>query len=199
MVIFAREPKKGKVKTRLASRLSQTECLRLYKRFLRDTVSLARNINCSRRIIAFDSDEQNPSFLKKIASDFGFYRQKGRYLGERMLDVFNALAATDMKIVIIGSDSPGLPGSYISRAFDELNKKDIVLGPAYDGGYYLIGLKKPCRAIFAGVKWGASSVFAQTLKKAKELKMKIAVLGSWYDIDTPQDLKYLQKGFSHEI
>lgn len=199
LIIFAKEPKKGKVKTRLAGHLSETECLRLYKRFLRNTVFLARNIKCCRRIIAYDADNQNPSFLKKIASDFGFYRQQGKNLGERMLDAFKTFAITNTKTVIIGSDSPGLPRSYINRAFNELNKKDLVLGPAYDGGYYLIGLKKPQRAIFKGIKWGLSSVFAKTLKNAKKLKKKIAVLDFWHDIDIPQDLKYLKKGFCHEI
>src|SRR3989338_7787309 len=104
LIIFAREPKKGKVKTRLAGYLSETECLKLYKRFLRNAVLLARNIKCCRRIIAYDSDNQNPSFLKKIASDFGFYRQKGENLGERMFDTFKTFAITNTKTVIIGSD-----------------------------------------------------------------------------------------------
>ncbi len=199
LIIFAREPKKGNVKTRLSRHLSEMECLKLYKRFLKNAVLLARKIKHCRRIIAYDSDNQNPSFLKKIAPDFGFYKQKGENLGEKMFDAFKAFAITNTKTIIIGSDSPGLPETYINRAFDELNGKDLVLGPAYDGGYYLIGLKKPDWGIFEGIKWGYSSVFDKTLKNAKKLKKKIAVLDFWYDIDRPEDLKYLKRRFCHEI
>lgn len=199
LIIFAKEPEKGRVKTRLAGHLSQVERLKLYKQFLKNTLSLVRDIKHCRRIIAYDSDGKTPSFLKKIAPDFEFYRQKGKNLGERIFDAFKAFSAANTETVIIGSDSPGLPGGYINRAFKELNKKDLVLGPAYDGGYYLIGLKKPYRGVFEGIEWSLSSVFDKTLKKAKKLKLKIAVLDFWYDIDTPQDLQYLKKRFCHEV
>lgn len=192
LIVFAKEPMKGKVKTRLSPYLSQTECLKLYKQLLANTLLLARNIKCGKRIIAYDSGDQNPSFLKKMASDFEFYRQKGRDIGERMFDAFKTYASIDAKVVIIGSDSPDLPESYINRAFNELNENDLVLGPAYDGGYYLIGLKKPYRSVFNGIKWSSGSVFDRTLKNAKQSNLKTAILDFWHDIDRREDLIYLR-------
>lgn len=193
LIIFAKEPEIGKVKTRLSSELPQAQCLRLYRKFLRYTIELARNINCSDRIIAYDAYNKEPNYLKKIASDFQFYRQKGNNLGERMFNAFMAVASDNVKIIIMGSDSPGLPKSCINKAFSELSRNDLALGPTYDGGYYLIGMKKPCREIFKGIKWSSSTVFENTLKKAKRLGKKVVVLGPWYDIDRPEDLKYLRK------
>jgi len=109
-----------------------------------------------------------------------------------MKDVFHYFLNNSQKVVIMGSDSPGLPESNILRAFIELDEKDLVLGPTYDGGYYLIGLKKFCPEIFENVQWSTGSVFETTLLKAKELNKKCAVLDHWHDIDRPEDLKYLQ-------
>ncbi|MCK5655242.1 MAG: TIGR04282 family arsenosugar biosynthesis glycosyltransferase [Candidatus Aureabacteria bacterium] len=199
LIIFAKEPVRGKVKTRLAPHLSQTKCLALYKELLEATVALARGVKCGKKIIAYDFCGRNPSFLKKIASDFEFYKQNGKDLGARMFDAFETFVTNNTKAVIIGSDSPDLPRSYISRAFEMLSKNDLVLGPAYDGGYYLIGLKEPCKKIFEGIKWSSGSVFERTLEKAKKLKKKAAVLNSWHDIDTPEDLKYFKGRHNHEI
>lgn len=192
LIIFAKEPKKGAVKTRLLEAFSEEKCLLLYKEFLRNTVDLARNIKCSQRIIAYDSGNQMPLFLKKIAGEFEFYQQEGSDLGEKMFNAFKSFSAKNIKTVIIGSDSPYLPRVYLNKAFDELDKNDLVLGPAYDGGYYLIGLKRPCKKIFQNIKWSSRGVFKATLKKAKRLKKRAAVLDFWYDIDTPEDLKYLK-------
>lgn len=199
LIVFAKEPKEGRVKTRLASHLSQQECLMLYKELLKNTVGLARKVKYSRRIMAYDSNNHSVPFLKKIASDFEFYKQKGKNLGARMFDAFKTFITNGANVVIIGSDSPNLPGSYIDRAFDELSKNDIVLGPAYDGGYYLIGLRKPCKEIFEDIKWSSSSVFEKTLEKAVNLKKKVAVLDFWYDVDTPEDLRYLRMRSNYEI
>jgi len=194
LIVFAKEPQKGKVKTRLSRHLSQEGCLKLYKELLADTLGRARKIKCSHKVLAYDSASKKPVYLKKIAADFQFYKQEGGDLGERMFNAFKAYAAPGACVVIIGSDSPNLPLTYINRAFLELSKRDLVLGPAYDGGYYLIGLKEPCRKIFKGVKWSCCSVFKETLKRIRELKKTTAILPPWYDIDTPQDLKYFKPG-----
>lgn len=202
LIVFAREPQKGKVKTRLSGYLSEIGCLKLYKKLLADTLGRARKVKCGQRVLAYDSGNKKPVYLKRVAPDFEFYKQKGRDLGERMFNaikVYSALARTTIGrsrlgayVVIIGSDSPDLPLSYINRAFTELRKNDLVLGPAYDGGYYLIGLKEPCSKIFKGVKWSSKAVFGKTLKNAKALRKKVAILPHWHDIDTPRDLKYFK-------
>jgi rSAM/selenodomain-associated transferase 1 len=193
LIIFVKEPIRGNVKTRLGSHLSQLECVRLYKNFLKYAIDLARGIKCSDKIIAYDSCGKRPDYLRKIAPDFKFYMQKGRDLGERMSNAFIDFTSDNTKTVLIGSDSPGLPKNYINKAFSELASNDLVLGPTYDGGYYLIGMKDNCEEIFRGIKWSSSAVFEETLKKAKKMKKKTAVLNTWYDIDTTEDLKYLEK------
>lgn len=194
LIVFAKEAQRGAVKTRLRSYLSEEQCVNLYKSFLKDTVDIARKINCETRIMAYESNGKSPEFLKKISNDFKFYKQKGKNLGQRLYNAFKFAAKSgSSKTVIIGSDSPDLPKSYINKAFNKLNNSDLVLGPAYDGGYYLIGLREPCKEIFENIKWSSSSVFKQTLEKAKKARKKVAVLGLWHDIDTPQDLKYLKK------
>lgn len=193
LIVFAKEPQKGKVKTRLLGHLSEVGCLKLYKELLVNTLGRVRKVKCSRKVLAYDSGNKKPVYLKKVASGFEFYKQEGADLGERMFDVFKTYtAAPSAGVVIIGSDSPCLPLAYINKAFAELSKKDLVLGPAYDGGYYLIGLKEPCRNLFKGVKWSRGSVFTQTLQRARRLSKSTAILRPWYDIDTPQDLKYLK-------
>ncbi|MCF7907452.1 MAG: TIGR04282 family arsenosugar biosynthesis glycosyltransferase [Candidatus Omnitrophica bacterium] len=193
LIVFAKEPQEGRVKTRLLDCLSARECLKLYKKLLKNTVSLARKVKCSGRIMAYDSYNQRAPFLERIASDFTFYKQAGRGLGARMFDVFKAILKSNTKAVIIGSDSPNLPINYIDRAFEKLSKNDLVLGPADDGGYYLIGLKQPCKKLFENIKWSSGTVFDRTVKKAKKLKKKTTVLDYWYDIDEPKDLKYIRK------
>ena len=199
LIIFAKEPKKGKVKTRLSGHLSQQGSLALYKELLKNTVELARQVKCSKRIVAYDSNGNSAPFLKKLASDFEFYKQNGEDLGVRMFNAFKTFLKNNTKALIIGSDSPNLPKSYINRAFDKLDKHDVVLGPAFDGCYYLIGFKIPCKEIFKNIKWSSNSVFERTLAKAKRLKKKVAILGFWHDIDRPEDLKYLQRSFHYEI
>ncbi|NQU94655.1 MAG: glycosyltransferase [Candidatus Omnitrophica bacterium] len=189
LVIFAKEPKKHDIKTRLSSFLSDTDRVDLYKAFLKDTVNLAKSVKCDRRIMAYDSRSKNPGSLKKIAPRFKFYRQKGKDLGRRMHNAFrNASKDEDSKTLIIGSDAPNLPSDLVKKAFRKLEKNDLVLGPSRDGGYYLIGLKKPCGALFSNIKWSSQEVLGDTLKKAKRLKKKVALLDKWYDVDTPLEL-----------
>lgn len=194
LIIFAKEPKKDNVKTRLSSCLSETQRLRLYKAFLKDTVSVAKDIQCEQKILAYDSESENPKYLKKITSSFIFYKQEGKNLGEKMHRAFQFAARNKAsKIVIIGSDSPTLPIGYIKDAFCRLSKNDVVLGPSYDGGYYLIGLKKPCQGLFRDIKWGSDEVLEKTLKKVNVLNKKTVLMNKWYDVDRLEDLNYLKR------
>jgi len=192
LIIFAKEPQRGRVKTRLEGYLTKSGCVSLYKAFLKDTIELARKIKGKQKIIAFDPDSGRPEYLKKNAPGFSLLRQKGRGLGRRMHNVFKTAKQQGAKnTVIIGSDSPNLPAGVIKRAFLELRHNDLVIGPSSDGGYYLIGLRGPCPEIFSGIKWSSHKVFDHTLKKAKRLKKKVALLESWYDVDTPESLERL--------
>ncbi|MBI5182548.1 MAG: TIGR04282 family arsenosugar biosynthesis glycosyltransferase [Nitrospirae bacterium] len=195
LIIFAKTPVKGRVKTRLQKNLSQAEALKLYKGFLFETVNLADKVKNCKKIIACYPDERHPYF-KKIAKRFGFHliKQHGRDLGDRMK---NALAEFldkgFKKAVIIGCDSPTLPKEYIESAFRGLDKKRIIIGPSCDGGYYLIGVRDMAPPIFNDIEWGTRDVLKETLKRIpKKMLPSFHLLPFWYDIDTADDLEFLK-------
>lgn len=194
LVIFAKEPKENMVKTRLKGCLSSLQRMELYKAFLKDTLEIAKRVDCELRVIAYLSDKKAPQYLKQIAPGFSFYKQRGKDLGIRM---HNALKSTIAKgascTVIIGSDAPTLPLKYLNNSFKRLDNADIVLGPSRDGGYYLIGLKEPCLDLFKGIRWSAKTVFLDTLRKIKKLKKTLSLLPYWYDVDEPSALERLKQ------
>lgn len=192
--VFAREPQAGMVKTRLRGALSDESRLGLYKAFLKDTLELTKSLKGITRILAFDAGCSRPEYLENIGKGFIFYKQKGKDLGERMLDAFrHARKIGGTKILIVGTDSPNLPKRYIGHAFRLLEGNDVVLGPSADGGYYLIGLKRPSAAIFRGIKWGGGGVLGKTVSNARGLGKKTALLPEWYDVDCALGLTRLQK------
>ena len=192
LIVFAKEPVLGTVKTRLRGCFSDEDLGRLYKAFVKDTLAVASNIRRSRKVLAFSS-QQAPQFLKSVNSGFEMVEQRGRSLGDRMHNAFiYAHESKSKKIVIIGTDSPTLPPSMIEKAFKELSRKDVVLGPSVDGGYYLIGMKVPCAAIFQGVRWSSASALKKTLNNAKVLGKTTALLDEWYDVDDRDGLQRLK-------
>jgi len=194
LIIFAREPKKGQVKSRLAQSVSQEKALDLYKAFLKDTLNLAKKVKSDQKILAYAS-KNSCSYLKKVGAGFCFHRQKGETLGARMLEAvaFSQKKFLACQTVIIGTDSPHLPVSFIRRSFMALRKVDLVLGPCEDGGFYLIGMRKIEPQIFKGVVWSSSSVLKRTLLNAKRLGLKAELLESFFDIDTQDDLTKLKE------
>jgi uncharacterized protein len=96
------------------------------------------------------------------------------------------------RTVIIGTDSPTLPLSYIQKAFDVLKEIPVTIGPTFDGGYYLIGLSEQNDKIFDDIEWSTSSVFSQTLARIKATNKRLYVLPPWYDVDTPDSLEFLR-------
>lgn len=199
LIVFAKEPEVGKVKTRLQGYLSKDMCVKLYQAFLKDTLELVRAIKCFDKVLAYESSIAEPRYLKTIAKDFLFYRQKGRNLGEKMHDAFKFAKRINCdKTVIIGSDIPNLPLSYVEEAYRRLDRSDIVVGPSYDGGYYLIGVKKLCVGIFRDVKWSSETVLEKTIKNSQKLNKKIAILHKWYDVDDSAGLLRLKSDLKKE-
>lgn len=192
LIIFAKEPQEGKVKTRLEGYLSRNRCLELYTAFLNDTLAVANKIKSDAKFIAYTSLNKTPDYLRRNSRRFKLFRQRGRDLGEKMHNAsMHVFAGKPAKIVIIGSDSPDLPAEYVEGAFCKLDRCDLVIGPSKDAGYYLIALKKPCLELFRGIEWSTSRVLSDTLTNARRLKKKTALLPKWYDIDTPGDLLLL--------
>ena len=193
LIIFAKEPQKGLVKTRLRSLLSAKECSDLYKAFFQDTVAVAKRVICDERVIAYESFGKPPLFLRKIAPRFKFYEQKGSDLGERLHNAFSDLnGSCKWKTVIMGSDIPSIHETLINDVFAYLETYDAVFGPSGDGGYYLAGLNKPCGGLFKDIKWSSAVVMRQTLKKCMQLKLKTRLIETHDDVDSPKALAQLK-------
>ncbi len=194
LIIFAKTPVKGRVKTRLQKNLSQTNVLKLYKEFLLQTVCLTEKVKDCKKIIACYPDKNHPYF-KTLAKRFGFHliRQNGRGLGERMKNaITDFLNNGYKKVLIIGCDSPTLPKEYIEAAFKILDKKRLVIGPSCDGGYYLIGVRGAAPPVFNNIKWGTKDVLKETLRRIpKKMLLSFHLLPFWYDVDTSDDLEFL--------
>jgi glycosyltransferase A (GT-A) superfamily protein (DUF2064 family) len=125
----------------------------------------------------------------------------GADLGERLDNVLtHCLRNGYRQAVVTDSDSPTLPVAYLKQAFGELDDPtvDVVLGPCDDGGYYLIGLKAPCSALFRGIAMSTSTVAADTLRRAEEQGLRVACLPRWYDVDTYEDLARLIEALSSQ-
>ncbi len=192
LVMMARRPEVGRVKTRLCPPLTPEQAVMLYTAFLHDLVELLRRIPAVHPLIAYTPDTAGDYFAA-LAPDIARRPQRGIDLSARLAtittDLFDEGAPA---IVIIGSDSPTLPGAYIEEAFAALtNGADLVLGPADDGGYYLVGLRRPIPTLFTNVVMSTPTVLHDTLVIAEQLGLRTTLLAPWYDVDTFADLERL--------
>jgi rSAM/selenodomain-associated transferase 1 len=187
LIIMAKSPRQGDVKTRLAGHMAEGERLGLYVSLLKSTIEKLKEVPGVDTFISYYPPEDAGYF-----SGFGpgTFPQSGGDIGERM---FNALQKVlnkgYKKAVLVGVDIPRLSPSIVLRAFELLTESDLVFGPARDGGYYLVGLKEPVREIFEGIAWSTSRTLGETLKKASALGFRAALTELLSDIDTVDDLK----------
>jgi uncharacterized protein len=193
LIVFAKAPQPGRVKTRMFSDLSPDQSAELYRAFVHDLLEATRSLSDVRRVIGCDPSARDPYF-QSLGERHGveLMDQTGRDLGERMR---NALGEAQRNhpgpAVIIGTDSPTLPMGIVREAFDRLRTDELALGPSHDGGYYLIGCAEKIPPIFEEIPWGTDRVLELTLKKITELGVRCALLPFWYDVDTIQDLRFL--------
>jgi rSAM/selenodomain-associated transferase 1 len=193
LIIFAKSPVPGKVKTRLTPYITPKEATELYKAFIADIVCNARKLKCKRITIAYTPTDAEATFHSICGQSVDYLPQKGDDLGERMKDAFkHSFHKGSTRTVLIGTDSPTLPLSYIQKAFDALKEAPIAIGPTFDGGYYLVGLSEENDTIFDGIHWSTSKVFDQTLTRIQAIKKQLYVLPPWYDVDTPDNLGFLR-------
>jgi rSAM/selenodomain-associated transferase 1 len=187
--LFFKTPVSGQVKTRLVPPLSPEAAARLSEAFLEDAVSLCRA--CGDELVLFQAGSARQRLPRSLQS-LVCREQRGDDLGARMDAAFQELLVeSGSRALLVGSDVPTLPPARLGQAFFALEAADVVLGPAEDGGYYLVGLKRPVGGIFRNVTWGAATVLAETLAHAALLGLKVHLLDSWYDVDTGQDLERL--------
>jgi len=166
---------------------------KLYKRFLLEMLSTLNKGTFLFHLCFYP--ENSLKDLKDWLGDHYLYMpQRGESLGERMKNGFiEAFAMNFKRVVIIGSDIPDFPLEFIEEAFTSLKEKDVVIGPSFDGGYYLIGFsdKNFSHKVFEGISWGTERVFEDTLKVLKREKLTVHTLQPWRDIDTFDDLRNL--------
>ena len=194
LVVFAREPKDGKVKTRLAESLPEKTVTALYKCFVEDILAVALAAECRSRYLYYAGGLPADAFLRRFESRFKFKRQTGEDLGARMHNAFiRCFAEGHDKVVVIGTDCLTLNADGIRNAFSGLDRNDVVLGPARDGGYYLIGLKRPLKYIFTGIRWGTAEVLPATKQRIARRGRSLYLLEEKRDIDTPEDLRAFRK------
>lgn len=172
--------------------MSAEQAAQLYECLLRDTLDIARAVPDVTRWIAYAPAEEI-AYFQNLVSDFQLVPQVAASLGERLDNALtHCLRNGFAQAVIMDSDSPTLPADFVARAFAELEHADVALGPCEDGGYYLIGLKQPQPRLLRQVQMSTPNVLRDTLAIAKQEHLRVALLPSWYDVDTRDELERLQ-------
>lgn len=194
--IFAKQPLPGRVKTRLATDIGPESAARFYEAFVRDSLHRFRSTG-ERRVIGTtpQSSAADDWFRAAAAGNYELWPQPESSLGDRMLAYFREhLRAADDRAILIGSDSPTIPLEFVEQAFEYLSSIDCVIGPASDGGYYLIGLRTTAvrERLFAEIEWSGCRVLETTAARLAELTLTVALLPVWYDVDSVTDLQVLR-------
>ena len=193
LLVVAKQPAPGQTKTRLCPPLTPAQAADLYDCFLLDTLDTMRKVKYVQRVIGF-LPENAQDYFYQLAPDMGLVCQRGNSLGERLDHLLTeALANGSRRAVVMDSDSPTLPASFITRAFEQLANADVVLGPTQDGGYYLIGLKQPQPHLLREVQMSTPQVLSDTLALAEATGLAVSLLPAWYDVDTIDDLHHLDR------
>ena len=191
VIIFVRAPEKGAVKTRLAASLGEIPVLGLYKAFVSDLMQMLDKGEYP-LLVSFYPPDAEAKINEWLGSPCHLTPQRGDDLGERMMNAFReAFSQGFQTAVLIGSDTPDLPCSFIDEAFLSLRSHDVVIGPSVDGGYYLIGFRGETflPSTFEGIPWSTAQVFQKTTEVLSEKKYQIKILPMLRDIDTLNDLQ----------
>lgn len=193
LIIMAKQPIIGKTKTRLSPPLSPEQATALYKALLLDTIALCSQVESVDLAVASTPPDASDYFQHVSPAGTLILPAACEDIGGCLSLVLGELLDRGYQMVLaINSDGPSLPLSHIESALKFLKDSDLVLGPSEDGGYYLIGLKTYYPALFEGIDWSTARVIGQTMNKASDLGLSIALLPNWYDIDTARDLQRLQ-------
>jgi rSAM/selenodomain-associated transferase 1 len=196
LLFFIKNPEKGKVKTRVASAIGDKMAMKLYRRFLLEMLSTL-NRGTFLFYLCFHPENSLNDLKDWLGDHYLYTPQMGENLGQRMKNGFvEAFSMNFKRVVLIGSDIPDLPLEFIEEAFNSLGEKDAVIGPSFDGGYYLIGFRDKTFSpkVFEGIPWSTERVFEDTMKILKQEGLLVHTLPRWRDIDTIEDLKNLPGG-----
>ncbi len=192
VIIFAKYPAYGKVKTRLSETLGVEFAVRFYKAMAEHTFQICLMLPKNKYdiFLFYEKSEQSESVKSWIPSEFSVHLQEGSDLGEKMKAAFNRMFEKGYKkVTIIGTDCPELNTKILLKSFEELSDNSIIIGPSADGGYYLMGMNKFYPFLFDDIEWSSTRVFDDTLKKVKENNLHVYMLPGLIDIDTEKDLR----------
>lgn len=193
LIIMARQPIPGQTKTRLCPPLTASQAAELYACFLRDVLDITRQVRGATPLITYAPESAGP-FFAALAPDIATLAQQGANLGERLdYALSTQLTSGGARLAAaVSSDNPNLPPALIEEAFARLAAgADLVLGPAEDGGYYLIGMRSPQPRLLREVQMSTPRVLDDTLTLAGELGLRSELLAPWYDVDSIADLRRL--------
>lgn len=194
LIVFAKTPVRGRVKTRMRPFLSEEDCLRLHSLLLRVWLERLRHWELPRVHKAVfltppDADPTEPSLQLDVPKDVAVETQQGEDLGERLSCALDQKWRSGFrKLVFIGTDCPDLGIEDLQTAFRALDESEVVLGPAADGGYYLIGFSALLPAVFSHISWGTPEVFNQTVLRLEASSIRWQGLRKGFDLDTYEDL-----------
>jgi rSAM/selenodomain-associated transferase 1 len=194
LILMAKAPEPGQVKTRLAPPLSFEEAAELARVLLIDQLGNLKQLTDTELFVAFTPRTSASFFENMVPAAFSCFPQRGNSLGERMSYAFETVFGGGFRnILLIGSDLPPVPYDIFHRAYMALERGDreVVLGPSSDGGYYLVGMNRLIAGIFEGIIWGGNDVLARTREKLEQLKRRYELLPQWTDVDTCEDLRRL--------
>jgi rSAM/selenodomain-associated transferase 1 len=193
LIIFAKAPEPGQVKTRLSPPLTSDQAAHLHEVFMLDVVRATQSLHGVTQWLSCAPSTTHP-FFRRLSRRFRLrlLTQTGDTLGERMASAMRqTLDSGATRVVLIGTDIPTLPGTIIRDAFRLLRRADVVLGPACDGGYYLVGVSRRVPPIFDEIPWGRSTVLEATLTHVNRLGLRCRLLPFWYDVDGLPSLRLL--------
>ncbi|HSB73968.1 MAG TPA: TIGR04282 family arsenosugar biosynthesis glycosyltransferase [Candidatus Methylomirabilis sp.] len=196
VAIMVKQPQAGGVKTRLCPPLRPEQAADLYHCFLVDKMAQVRRAAAAARYLAYTPPEAEGFFRELAGEGFSLIPQEGEGLGSRLASLAaRLLAVGHPAAVIIDSDTPSLPDRFLVEAVSLLRggRVDAVFGPAEDGGYYLVGLRRPAPSLFEDIAWSTASVLDQTLARVAAAGLTVRLIPAWYDVDTGPDLERLRR------
>ena len=192
IIVFARLPVKGRVKTRLAKELGIDVATSFYKVCAEHTFKEILKFDSTQVVpfLFFSEESEIDEMRNWTKNKFRYYSQKGHDLGERMSNAFNTIFDAGYRnVILVGTDAPGISAELITDAFSQLKDYNCVIGPSEDGGYYLMGLKQKLFYLFNEMEWSTNAVFSRTIERLKQRNHDYALMQKMIDIDTKEDLK----------
>lgn len=188
LIVFAKVPRPGAVKTRLSPPLTPSEAAELYDAFLHDALEIYERVDADVRLYLVDGPTETEQYPRLET----FFQQTGEGLGERMSNAFaETFSAGYDRVCIIGTDHPTIESGLIDSAFASLADNDLVVGPSLDGGYYLMGMKRLHKQLFSDMLYSHGDVFEDTIGRARSINLTTRVLMEWYDVDDLESLRLL--------